>query len=576
MYCGQTRALLEPRQGADGKLPPCPEGPDELSGMSFHVVDLFDVAFLFLIPAFFPAALNTSITRNSHPNLFPGAINAVTSVRNAAEQSLVSPAGKSKWPKVVEVGLAQYKCCPLSLPTLRGKLSGDTLHLSEQPFYSVLTKFSFDWLNVCQTGTSACDIYGRKVERRSAFSRLKIPVTCKPEISAVRFPDVPHGVAGFSVEAKSISNLAIEEVIAYCTLSMLDCFFPDTMSDDQLVMANHVPLAFGVVSSGPMGFVIVCEWVGFIFYSVVSKPFFLGSTEHQTAIADAKVAFEDRRREDVPFLSLRIPYATYGFRNKSEDDIGIIFSNEPLRLVQLPVDTTWFVKVVSALNYLDRQQFPFEGMPTSTASASVSSPRSSASPRSIVQSRDKELTYRDIVAESPRWSLGPLYMYHLFKVYARLKDVMNAHQDYPSSLVRSHLYFGMFEVAVVTVFVGERDANEEDMQNEALMQQVAEAVYWLAKHTILYIDVRPANIRISRDGTTAYLIDYDDCVLLTEPITTAKLVEKLQNHVHAMQWITRYSVLASCLRRLDGTADVTAITEELTEIHLDLPAVPLG
>lgn len=247
---------------------------------------------------------------------------------------------------------------------------------------------------------------------------------------------------------------------------------------------------------------------------MVSNPFFLGSTEHQTAIAEAKAAFEDRRRQDVPFLSLRIPYAPYGFRNKREDDIGIIFSNEPLRLVQLSVDTTWFVKVVSALNYLDRQQFPFEGMPTSTASASASSPRSSeASPysrRSTVQSRDKELTYRDIVAESPRWSLGPLYMNHLFKVYARLKDIMNVHQDYPSSLVRSQLYFGMFEVAVVTLFVGDRDANEEDMQNEVLMQQVAEAVYWLAKHAILYIDVRPANIRISRDGTTAYLIDYDD------------------------------------------------------------------
>lgn len=33
MYCGQTRELLEPRRGADGKLPPCPEGPDELPGM---------------------------------------------------------------------------------------------------------------------------------------------------------------------------------------------------------------------------------------------------------------------------------------------------------------------------------------------------------------------------------------------------------------------------------------------------------------------------------------------------------------------------------------------------------------
>lgn len=132
-------------------------------------------------------------------------------------------------------------------------------------------------------------------------------------------------------------------------------------------------------------------------------------------------------------------------------------------------------------------------------------------------------------------------MYHLFKVYARLKEVMTSHQEYPLSLVRPHQFFGMFEVAILTPFVGERDADETDMENETLMQQVA--VYWLAEHGILYIDIRPASIRIGNDAVTAYLIDYDGCVLLKQPLhTAAAVLENLRCNAHAAKWISLYPV----------------------------------
>lgn len=115
---------------------------------------------------------------------------------------------------------------------------------------------------------------------------------------------------------------------------------------------------------------VAYEWVGFVYYSVVSSPFFLGSSEHHRAIADAVKAFEtDPRREDM-FVSLRIPVSSDLFRNKSNEEIGIMLSNKPIvvrnlsEACELPADTKWFVKVGSALNYLDRRVFPFEGMPS--------------------------------------------------------------------------------------------------------------------------------------------------------------------------------------------------------------------
>jgi hypothetical protein len=309
----------------------------------------------------------------------------------------------------------------------------------------------------------------------------------------------------------------------------------------------------------------------------------LGSENHETAIRTAEEAFKARRAQDGAFQVLRIPYSSNGFRNKSDDDVGIVFSNAPLCLAeltaacQMPTDTAWFVKVVSALNYLDRWQFPFEEKSSESGSASESASATTPAAncdqynrRFTVWSEGKDHTYGAVVQESPHWSLGPLYMYHLFKVYARLKNVMNGH-DYPPSLLRSHLLFGLFDVAIVTPFVGHRDANEEDMKNRTLMQQVAKAIYWLAAHAILYIDVRPANIRISSDSTSAYLIDYDDCVLLDGPLATAvEVVDELRKNVHSMQWMNSCPVLLQCIlaESTNETPDVDDIAELLAQNSL--------
>lgn len=119
-------------------------------------------------------------------------------------------------------------------------------------------------------------------------------------------------------------------------------------------------------------------------------------------------------------------------------------------------------------------------------------------------------------------------------------------------------------MAILTPFVGERDADETDMENETLMQQVA--VYWLAEHGILYIDIRPASIRIGNDAVTAYLIDYDDCVLLKQPLhTAAAVLENLRCNAHAAKWISLYPVLVARIQSMDQAADVDVITKSLTQ-----------
>lgn len=56
-YCGHSIAVLEPRRGADGKLPPCPDAPDELSGKSTRRILLLFFSASFPVTNTFPLNL---------------------------------------------------------------------------------------------------------------------------------------------------------------------------------------------------------------------------------------------------------------------------------------------------------------------------------------------------------------------------------------------------------------------------------------------------------------------------------------------------------------------------------------
>ena len=119
------------------------------------------------------------LSPNSRPQRFPGEFDASTGVRNAKEQSFQSPTSKLPGPKVVTAGLAQYTRRPLSFSSLPQPLSCETLCLDEHTFYDPLVKCSFEWMKLRQSASEARTIYGAKVFCRSAFSRLRLPASCR-------------------------------------------------------------------------------------------------------------------------------------------------------------------------------------------------------------------------------------------------------------------------------------------------------------------------------------------------------------------------------------------------------------
>ncbi len=83
------------------------------------------------------------------------------------------------------------------------------------------------------------------------------------------------------------------------------------------------------------------------------------------------------------------------------------------------------------------------------------------------------------------------------------------------------MLFGAGEVCVKMPWVEGRDAEPADLADGGCaVEPVARAIVWLAQHGLLYVDLRPPNIRIAAHDR-AYLVDYDD-MDVCEPLTCAE------------------------------------------------------
>ena len=50
--------------------------------------------------------------------------------------------------------------------------------------------------------------------------------------------------------------------------------------------------------------------------------------------------------------------------------------------------------------------------------------------------------------------------------------------------------------------------------------KVAATVVWLARRCLLYVDLRAPNVMISEEDGSAWLVDFDDCIVTSEPVMT--------------------------------------------------------
>ena len=95
----------------------------------------------------------------------------------------------------------------------------------------------------------------------------------------------------------------------------------------------------------------------------------------------------------------------------------------------------------------------------------------------------------------------------------------------PSALLPAQLLYGAGEVCVLMPWAHGREAVGGDFEaGGCAVEPVAQAIVWLARRGLLYIDVRLPNVLVEEEKGAAprvHLVDYDDVVVLEEPVASA-------------------------------------------------------
>lgn len=132
-------------------------------------------------------------------------------------------------------------------------------------------------------------------------------------------------------------------------------------------------------------------------------------------------------------------------------------------------------------------------------------------------------------------------MESMYRVYALLAE-LSADTSMPAAVVRGcRLMYGTHEVLVKMPAVKGTHPDDEDCVKEGtILNAITAAIVWLALHRIVYVDVRGPNVFV--DGDTVVLVDYDDCIVVSKPITS------LAGYIAALQglpegWASTFSEL---------------------------------
>jgi hypothetical protein len=97
----------------------------------------------------------------------------------------------------------------------------------------------------------------------------------------------------------------------------------------------------------------------------------------------------------------------------------------------------------------------------------------------------------------------------------------------PPSLLRARMLFGAAEVCVKMPWVEGRDAEVADLAvGGCAVEPVARAIVWLAQHGLLYVDLRLPNVRIAAHDRV-FLVDYDDMALCEPLTSAEDLITAL-------------------------------------------------
>jgi hypothetical protein len=275
---------------------------------------------------------------------------------------------------------------------------------------------------------------------------------------------------------ESVAHLALfDELEMYLLLGMLGSYFRGVPAGSHRFF-RAPPRAYGLVAVAHVGYLVAAEWVGKALLSVVSQPFFVASPEHATAVA---------RLPDAD--------ASSGLVHVRVDGVGV---------------DVWPPEEGARVRVLWRTEPPSRD----------------AAP-------DDAFFWKILRGDG----FEARYLRSVFAVYAALAAARAAaaadgSDPPPASLVDAELLFGAGELCVRMPWVHGRDATVDELgPGGAAVAPVAAALAWLARHGLLYVDLREPNVRV--DGSRVSLIDYDDMVALERaPASADELLHQLREH----------------------------------------------
>jgi hypothetical protein len=335
---------------------------------------------------------------------------------------------------------------------------------------------------------SGCQATAKSMYPNAHFSsdELKFNSECTPELNTRS----RLGYPGFNGELKSWDTNMFEEVVQYVTIAMLDSYFSQETYPLRTVFYSSPPCGYGIVGYGPCGMLISVEMIGALYYSFISKPFFLGSQDHISAID-----MVNARHTEPQSPSFFVPHSHKSYFTNM-DKCKVKFS-----LLKTDNNELLFFKIVPCVIFYSEN-----------------------APKQNKKQYDQN-SITSVIGENScqncQWNDTTIFFYHMYRVYKKLEILNSAGMQHHASYVPCRLHYGRMEVCITSPAVGNRDATMQDFENdEEVISKIVEFVYWLARSTgLLYIDMRPPNIRltisdINNTSTHVYVIDYDDCVIL--------------------------------------------------------------
>lgn len=196
--------------------------------------------------------------------------------------------------------------------------------MAEGTFYPLATEFLPPWVTsdvrLPTAKRKANDVFTCEVTPEGPY-RLVLPWTCEPEL----FIRMEKGAPPVNGELKTAGDMrAFDGASTHVLLGMVQSLFSDSpLRTGTWRFYRRPPAGYVLVSFPYTAHFVSVEMVGRLFVAPISKPFVLGSAEHQAAVA----ALE--RIDCGPPIDFPWALAAAGRQLRYEDDVAWIVAPAP-------------------------------------------------------------------------------------------------------------------------------------------------------------------------------------------------------------------------------------------------------